>query len=449
MATRAPYCSTSPSRSPSHAARGAGCGTLDGHAYIDFLGEFTAGIYGHSHPAIRAAIVGALDRGLNLAGHTAMEAELARLVCDRFPSVELVRFTNSGTEANLMAIALAIAATGRRKIMVFSGAYHGGLLTFPGGRSPVNVPHDFVVAPYNDADGAVRLITDELAAILVEPMMGSAGCIPGDPAFLAALREGASRVGALLIFDEVMTSRLAPGGRQQSLGIAPDLTTLGKYVGGGMSFGAFGGRRDLMARFDPRAPNALPHAGTFNNNVLTMAAGVAGLTEAYTPEAAIALNARGDALRERLNALCRASGAKFSVHRRRLHAAAPTRPTRPSAGRPTFRPTRAGATCSSSTCWSAASISPGAASSLWRFRWAMPRSSSSWPQSAPSSTPIARRCATDRPWRALPPAWREGGRWQRYLPPIFSQTACVHAPSGFFVITGSDAPPISTLTVRS
>ncbi len=227
-------------------------------------------------------------------------------------SVELVRFTNSGTEANLMAIALAIAATGRRKIMVFSGAYHGGLLTFPGGRSPVNVPHDFVVAPYNDADGAVRLITDELAAILVEPMMGSAGCIPGDPAFLAALREGASRVGALLIFDEVMTSRLAPGGRQQSLGIAPDLTTLGKYVGGGMSFGAFGGRRDLMARFDPRAPNALPHAGTFNNNVLTMAAGVAGLTEAYTPDAAIALNARGDALRERLNALCRASGAKFS-----------------------------------------------------------------------------------------------------------------------------------------
>ena len=176
----------------------------------------------------------------------------------------------------------------------------------------MNVPHDFVVAPYNDADGAVRLITDELAAILVEPMMGSAGCIPGDPAFLAALREGASRVGALLIFDEVMTSRLAPGGRQQSLGIAPDLTTLGKYVGGGMSFGAFGGRRDLMARFDPRAPNALPHAGTFNNNVLTMAAGVAGLTEAYTPDAAIALNARGDALRERLNALCRASGAKFS-----------------------------------------------------------------------------------------------------------------------------------------
>ncbi|MBN9508785.1 MAG: aminotransferase class III-fold pyridoxal phosphate-dependent enzyme [Alphaproteobacteria bacterium] len=295
-------------------ARGEGCRLwdADGHTYIDLLGEFTAGIYGHSHPAIRAAIVGALDRGLNLAGHTAMEAELARLVCDRFASIELVRFTNSGTEANLMALALAVAATGRRKIMVFSGAYHGGLLTFPGGRSPVNVPHDFVVAPYNDAEGAVQLITDDLAAILVEPMMGSAGCIPGDPAFLAALREAASRVGALLIFDEVMTSRLAPGGRQQSLGIAPDLTTLGKYVGGGMSFGAFGGRRDLMSRFDPRTPNALPHAGTFNNNVLTMAAGVAGLTQAYTPEAAIALNARGDALRERLNARCRGSGAKFS-----------------------------------------------------------------------------------------------------------------------------------------
>jgi glutamate-1-semialdehyde 2,1-aminomutase len=295
-------------------ARGEGCRLwdADGHEYIDFLGEFTAGIYGHSHPAIRAAIIGALDRGVNLAGHTAMEAELARLVCDRFPSIDLVRFTNSGTEANLMALALATAATGRRKIMVFAGAYHGGLLTFPGGRSPVNVPHEFIVAPYNDAQAAARLITDDLAAILVEPMLGSAGCIPGEPEFLATLRAGASRVGALLIFDEVMTSRLAPGGRQQLLGITPDLTTLGKYIGGGMTFGAFGGRRDLMARFDPRMPGALPHAGTFNNNVLTMSAGVAGLTEAYTPAAAIALNARGDALRERLNALCRAHGAKFS-----------------------------------------------------------------------------------------------------------------------------------------
>jgi glutamate-1-semialdehyde 2,1-aminomutase len=295
-------------------ARGEGSGVwdADGHGYTDLLGEFTAGIYGHSHPVIRAAIDRALDGGINLAGHNLLEPELAQLVCARFPSIELVRFTNSGTEGNLLALALATAATGRRKIMVFHGGYHGGLLTFAGGGSPVNVPHEFVVATYNDAEAADRLATEhaaDLAAILVEPMMGGAGCIPGEPAFLQTLRDAATRVGALLIFDEVMTSRLSPGGRQQLLGITPDLTTLGKYIGGGMSFGAFGGRRDLMARFDPREPNALPHAGTFNNNVLTMSAGIAGMSQVFTPEAAIALNARGDALRDRLNALCRERAA--------------------------------------------------------------------------------------------------------------------------------------------
>ena len=129
-------------------------------------------------------------------------------------------------------------------------------------------------------------------------MLGGGGCIPAEPGFLQALRDATHRHGIVLIFDEVMTSRLSPGGLQAVVGVAPDLTTLGKYVGGGMSFGAFGGHAEAMARFDPRRPDALPHAGTFNNNVLTMAAGLAALTEVYTPAAAAALNARGEALRQ-------------------------------------------------------------------------------------------------------------------------------------------------------
>ena len=295
-------------------ARGEGCRLwdADGHGYVDLLGEYTAGLYGHSHPAIRAALDRALDKGWNLGGHGAMEAKLARLVCERFPSVELIRFTNSGTEANLMAIATAIAATGRRKVMVFEGGYHGGVLTFAGGGSPVNVPHGWVLAPYNDAAGAVALAEEhagDLACILVEPMMGSGGCIPAEPAFLQTLRDAADRAGAVLVFDEVMTSRMSAGGQQARLGIAPDMTTLGKYIGGGMSFGAFGGKRALMELYDPRRADALPHAGTFNNNVLTMHAGVAGLEEVFTAEAADRLFNRGEALRARLNAACAERGA--------------------------------------------------------------------------------------------------------------------------------------------
>ena len=301
---------------PLNIVRGEGCRLFDadGHEYFDFLGEFTAGVYGHSEPAIRAAVVAALNEGVNLSGHTALEAALGRIICERFPSIELVRFTNSGTEANLMALAAATSFTRRRRILVFDGAYHGGVLSFAGGGSPINVPHEFVVSTYNDVDQTLKLIEEnrgQLAAILVEPMIGSGGSIPADVEFLQALRRAATESGALLIFDEVMTSRLAPGGRQQAVGIMPDLCTLGKYLGGGMSFGAFGGRRDVMAQFDPRRPGALPHAGTFNNNVVTMAAGIAGLTRVFTPAAAEALNARGDALRGRLNALCRDRGASF------------------------------------------------------------------------------------------------------------------------------------------
>lgn len=296
---------------PLGVARGQGCYLLDldGHRYVDFLGEYTAGIYGHSHPVIRAALERAMDDGLNFGAPNVMEVRLAQAVCQRFPSIELVRFTNSGTEANLMALTAALNFTKRAQIMVFAGGYHGGVLYFSGGvSSPVNAPYDFIIAPYNDLAGTAALIEQhgaDLAAVILEPMLGGGGCIPADRDFLAMLRAETTRTGSILIFDEVMTSRLSPGGLQAVHGILPDMTTLGKYVGGGMSFGAFGGRADLMAPFDPSRPDALPHAGTFNNNVLTMSAGLAGLTEVYTPAAAVALNGRGNALRDRLNELCR------------------------------------------------------------------------------------------------------------------------------------------------
>ena len=291
-------------------ARGEGARLwdLDGHEYTDFLSEFTAGLYGHSHPQIRRAIDAALDGGVNFGAQSAAEARFAEAVCARFPSIELVRFTNSGTEANLMALSAARAITGRPKIVVFQGGYHGAVFYFRGAGSTVNAPFDFLIGRYNDLDHVLDLVRPfrgELAAILVEPMQGSTGCIPGEYEFLTGLRTLADDTGAILIFDEVMTSRLAPGGLQEALGIIPDMTTLGKYVGGGMSFGAFGGRTEIMARFDPRRPDAFQHPGTFNNNVLTMNAGYVGLTKIYTPERARALNEWGDRLRERLNGVAR------------------------------------------------------------------------------------------------------------------------------------------------
>jgi glutamate-1-semialdehyde 2,1-aminomutase len=288
--------------------QGAHLWDLDGHGYSDFLSEFTAGIYGHSHPAIRRAIEEALDVGLNFGAQNEAEARFAAAICARFPSIELVRFTNSGTEANLMAVGAARAITGRPKILVFGGGYHGGVFYFRGRGSAVNAPFDFLLGRYNDLDAVEALVrphSTDLAAILVEPMQGTTGCIPAEPEFLAGLRALADETGALLIFDEVMTSRLAPGGLQEAHGILPDLTTLGKYLGGGMSFGAFGGRAEIMQRFDPRRPDAFQHAGTFNNNVLTMNAGLVGLTEIYTPERARTLNEWGDGLRARLNAIVR------------------------------------------------------------------------------------------------------------------------------------------------
>jgi glutamate-1-semialdehyde 2,1-aminomutase len=298
--------------------RGEGCHLFDadGHRYVDLLGEYTAGIFGHSNPVIRAAVIDALNGGISLSAHNEAENRLANLIRERYASMELVRFTNSGTEANLMAIATAIAFTGRRRILVFAGAYHGSVLNFGGEPAPINVPHEFLIAPYNDVEAVRTLLrqhSGEIAAVLAEPMLGSAGCIPGDPSFLAMLAKESRAAGALLIFDEIQTARLSAGGRQALLGLRPDLTTLGKYHGGGLSFGAFGGRADVMSLYDPRNPQHLSHAGTFNNNVLSMAAGYAGLSQVATSEALDGLNRRGDALREELSRLFAETAAGLRV----------------------------------------------------------------------------------------------------------------------------------------
>jgi glutamate-1-semialdehyde 2,1-aminomutase len=293
-------------------ARGEGAYLIDvdGNRYVDFLGEYTAGIAGHSHPAIRRAVIEALDGGINLGGHNIYEPRFAEAVTARFPSMEQVRFANSGTEANLLAISTARAKTGRSKVMVMRNGYHGAVFTFSPGAN-INAPFNYVYGTYNDIDataGEIAAHAADIACIILEPMLGGGGCIAASREFLQMLRDAATKHGIVLIFDEVMTSRLSPGGLQAKVGVVPDMTTLGKYIGGGMSFGAFGGKTELMALFDPRRADALPHAGTFNNNVLTMAAGHAALTEVYTPQAAAQLNATGEKLRARLNMICERQG---------------------------------------------------------------------------------------------------------------------------------------------
>jgi glutamate-1-semialdehyde 2,1-aminomutase len=295
---------------------GATVTDLDGHTYIDLVSEYTAGVYGHSDPVIRAAMIEALEAGWVLGAPNRWEGPLAAAIVARFPGVERVRFCNSGTEANLMALSVARAVTGRDAILVMNEGYHGGILTFAHGGSVLNAPYDFRFADYNDVSGVTAAIAglgDRLAAVILEPMLGGGGCIAADPAFLAAIRAGCDATGALMVLDEVMTSRLAPGGLHGAMGVRPDLVTLGKYLGGGASFGAFGGRADIMDRFDPATPGAFGHGGTFNNNVLSMAGGLAGITQVFTPEACLAMNARGDRLREGLDAIFAREGVAACV----------------------------------------------------------------------------------------------------------------------------------------
>jgi glutamate-1-semialdehyde 2,1-aminomutase len=295
-------------------ADGASLTDADGHRYLDLLGDYSAGLLGR-RAAVAEVVRGVLDRGWSYGAMSEPEAAFAEAVVARFPSVEQVRFTNSGTEANLMALLTARHATGRDRIVVFAGAYHGGPFYFgPGGR-PLQAPFEFAVLPYNDVAAVETEFADNgpaTAALLVEPMMGAAGCIPGDPAFLTALRRLTEASRTVLIFDEVMTSRLAVGGAQELLGVTPDMTTVGKYLAGGLSFGAFGGRRDLMAAYDPHA-GGLTHGGTFNNNAFTMAVGAAVHESLVDADTLAAINKRGDGLRDALNATFAASPLPFTA----------------------------------------------------------------------------------------------------------------------------------------
>jgi glutamate-1-semialdehyde 2,1-aminomutase len=274
----------------------------DGHEYIDLLGDYTAGLLGHSDRRARDAAMAALDVNMSVGGIHPAEQQLARLMCERF-DLDLVRFTNSGSEANLMAMTAARMYTGRTKIMVMYGAYHGGLMYFGSGPAAWNVPFPIVVGRFNDLDACKALIAEhasDLAAVLVEPLLGSAGCVPADPAFLRGLADAAQAVGAVAIMDEVMSSRLGPKGLSVQCGVESDLKTYGKYIAGGFSFGAFGGTAEVMGIFDNTHPAHVPHAGTFNNNITSMAAGAEVLAHVYTAEVAAAFTERGDELRENI-----------------------------------------------------------------------------------------------------------------------------------------------------
>lgn len=293
-------------------AEGAVLTTVDGHELVDLLGDYSAGMTSR-RPEVAAAVRGVLDRGWGYGATSEPEELLARALVARFASVEQIRFTNSGSEADLMAVLLARHVTGRRTVVVFDGAYHGGPMTFLPGSEPLQVPFDFVVLPYNDEEAArAHFVTlgEETACVLVEPMLGAGGCIPATREFLATLRELCTEHGALLVLDEVMTSRFALGGAQELHGVEADLTTMGKYLGGGLPFGAFGGRAAVMSAFDPAQDGGLTHGGTFNNDAFTMAAGLAAV-ELLDGPTLDALHRRGEELRQRLNAVFAEEGVDY------------------------------------------------------------------------------------------------------------------------------------------
>jgi glutamate-1-semialdehyde 2,1-aminomutase len=308
---------------PIYAARGSGCRVwdVDGNEYIDCINNFTSLIHGHAHPALIEAATKQLALGSAFGMPTESEVDLAELLVSRLPSVEQVRFANSGTEAVMMALKAARAYTGRPKIAKCEGAYHGSydyaevsLDPTPsawGGNAPVSVAYakgtpqnvlaDVVTIPFNDVEAAVSLIREhgpELACVLVDPMPNRAGLVPADRAYLEALRQVTREIGALLIFDEVITFRLGYHGAQGLWGIDPDLTTLGKIIGGGFPVGAIAGGKQFMSVFDPSPGKpALPHGGTFSANPVTMRAGLAAME--LLDEAAFArLDTIGQAVRD-------------------------------------------------------------------------------------------------------------------------------------------------------
>ena len=290
---------------------------LDGHDYIDLMNDLTAGFYGHSNAAIIEALKTTLGNGISYGGPSEHESRLAEAICSRFPSVDKVRFCNSGTEANLLALQLARAVTGRSKVLAFNGGYHGSLASYLPESTKLNVERDgTLLADYNDTDSTIRATEEAgsaLAAIIVEPMMGSGGGILAEKPFLASLRSLANETGAFLIFDEVQTARLSFGGLQEVFGVMPDMTTLGKFVGGGLSFGALGGRAELLDRMDPTRSDRIAHGGTFNNNVLTMVAGHTGLTQVATQERILETNRRAGKLRTLLQDISASTSVPMQI----------------------------------------------------------------------------------------------------------------------------------------
>lgn len=267
---------------------------IDGNQLIDFVGSWGPHILGHQHPQVLAAVEDALKRGTSFGAPCELETELAQIVVDAVPSVEKVRMVNSGTEATMSAIRLARGFTGRDKVIKFAGCYHGhvdsllvqagsgalthGVPSSPG--VPAGCTADTIVLDFNNAETLAATFDEngsELAAIILEPVVGNMGCVPPEPGFLEACRELCTKHGTVLIFDEVMTGfRVAYGGAQSRFGVTPDLTTLGKIIGGGMPVGAYGGRADIMDAVSPVGP--VYQAGTLSGNPLSMACGIATLS---------------------------------------------------------------------------------------------------------------------------------------------------------------------------
>jgi glutamate-1-semialdehyde 2,1-aminomutase len=308
---------------------GRGCRVqdADGRTYIDLLNNYTSLIHGHAHPGVVAAVSERLPFGTAFPAPNEAQTRLAGIIVDRVASVDMMRFCNSGSEAVMNALRAARAFTGRDLIVKMEGGYHGTyddveVSVHPDPRNPAagpdrapaavlgtrgvpgNTVDNVLVTPLNDIESVERLMRErgtEIAAIIVEPVMGSSGMLPADQAFLEALRVLTLEHDALLIFDEVMSFRLEPGGVQQHYRVRPDLTTFAKIIGGGFPVGGFGGRASVMEQFDPLRPSPLWQSGTFNGNLITMVAGVAAM-EAYTPVEVRRINALGERLRDGLRA---------------------------------------------------------------------------------------------------------------------------------------------------
>jgi glutamate-1-semialdehyde 2,1-aminomutase len=307
-------------------AAGARVWDVDGNELIDYVGSWGPMILGHAHPVVVAAVRDAAERGTSYGAPNRHEVELAELITDAMPAIERLRFVSSGTEAAMSAVRVARAATGRDAIVKMAGGYHGhadALLVQPGSGA-IGMPasagvtrgaaQDTLVAPYNDLEAAGRLLDDHaVAAVIVEPVAANMGVVPPQPGYLAGLRAATERRGALLIFDEVITGfRVARGGAQARYGVVPDLTVLGKIIGGGLPVGAYGGRADLMRLVAPDGP--VYQAGTLSGNPLAMAAGVATLRQ-LTDDVYVRLEEAGARLEAGLADAATAAGASVRLSR--------------------------------------------------------------------------------------------------------------------------------------